>query len=126
MRVKTRMTKGLTELFGFIGRTMLGLCFVMHYLVPFLVCNHLYEKDRAGGFALIVCLVSCGCQSSVALTHNVLDWSAVYDCGISIMILLTCFLLFVCKKFILRLKIKCNDWLLADMCPQATNHGALF
>ena len=27
---------------------------------------------------------------------------------------------------ILRLKIKCNDWLLADTCPQAANHWALF
>ena len=26
----------------------------------------------------------------------------------------------------LRLKIKCNDWLLADTCPQAANHFALF
>ena len=29
-------------------------------------------------------------------------------------------------KFILRLKIKRNDWLLADTCPQAANHCALF
>ena len=28
--------------------------------------------------------------------------------------------------FILKLKIKRNDWLLADMCPQAANHCALF
>ena len=28
--------------------------------------------------------------------------------------------------FILKLKIKRNDWLLADTCPQATNHCALF
>ena len=28
-------------------------------------------------------------------------------------------------EFILRLKIKRNDWLLADMCPQAANHCAL-
>ena len=27
---------------------------------------------------------------------------------------------------ILRLKIKRNDWLLADTCPQAANHCALF
>ena len=25
-------------------------------------------------------------------------------------------------EFILRLKIKCNDWLLVDTCPQAANH----
>ena len=29
-------------------------------------------------------------------------------------------------EFILRLKIKWNDWLLADTCPQAANHCALF
>ena len=29
-------------------------------------------------------------------------------------------------EHILRLKIKCNDWLLADSCPQAANHSALF
>ena len=29
-------------------------------------------------------------------------------------------------EFILKLKIKCNDWLLADLCLQATNHCALF
>ena len=29
-------------------------------------------------------------------------------------------------EFILRLKIKRNDWLLADTCPQAANHCCLF
>ena len=29
-------------------------------------------------------------------------------------------------EFILRLRIKCNDWLIADMCTQAANHCALF
>ena len=29
-------------------------------------------------------------------------------------------------EFILRLRIKRNDWLLADTCPQAANHRALF
>ena len=29
-------------------------------------------------------------------------------------------------EFILRLKIKRNDWLLADTCPQAANHCSLF
>ena len=29
-------------------------------------------------------------------------------------------------EFILRLKIKHNDWLLADTCPQVANHCALF
>ena len=30
------------------------------------------------------------------------------------------------REFILRLKIKHNDWLLADTCPQSANHCALF
>ena len=29
-------------------------------------------------------------------------------------------------EFILKLKIKRNDWLLVDTCPQAANHCALF
>ena len=29
-------------------------------------------------------------------------------------------------EFILKPKIKCNDWLLADTCPQAANHFTLF
>ena len=29
-------------------------------------------------------------------------------------------------ELILKLKIKRNDWLLADTCPQAANHYALF
>ena len=29
-------------------------------------------------------------------------------------------------EYNLRLEIKRNDWLLADTCPQATNHCALF
>ena len=29
-------------------------------------------------------------------------------------------------EYILRLKIKRNDWLIADTCPQAANHYALF
>ena len=29
-------------------------------------------------------------------------------------------------EFILKFKIKRNDWLLVDTCPQAPNHCALF
>ena len=29
-------------------------------------------------------------------------------------------------EYNLKLKIKCNDWLLADTCRQAANHCALF
>ena len=41
--------------------SVFGLCFGMHYLVSFLVCNHLDEEDRASYFALIVFLMSCYC-----------------------------------------------------------------
>ena len=33
---------------------------------------------------------------------------------------------FIKFEYSLRLKIKCNDWLPADTCPQAANHCALF
>ena len=29
-------------------------------------------------------------------------------------------------EYNLKLKIKCNDWLLVDTCPQAADHCALF
>ena len=29
-------------------------------------------------------------------------------------------------EFILRLKIKCNAWLLVDTCPQTANHSVYF
>ena len=29
-------------------------------------------------------------------------------------------------EFILKLKVKHNEWLLADKCPQAANHYTLF
>ena len=35
--------------------------FVMHYLVFFLVCNHIHEIDRAGCFTFIVFLMPCAC-----------------------------------------------------------------
>ena len=33
---------------------------------------------------------------------------------------------FIKLKYGIKLKIKHNDWLLADMCPQAANHCAVF
>ena len=33
---------------------------------------------------------------------------------------------FIKLEYSLKLRIKCSDWLLADMCPQAANHCALF
>ena len=54
---------------------MFGLCFVMHYLVPFLVCNHV--EKRAVCFTLVFLLMSCDCNCSAALPHGAMCWSAV-------------------------------------------------
>ena len=53
--------------------------FVLVYitLCPFLFCNHLDEKGRAGCFAFIVFLMYCCCKCSVALPHGAVGWSAV-------------------------------------------------
>ena len=52
------------------------------------------------------------------------------SCGLSYFSVATCALnpgLEVLKlEYRLRLKLKGNDWLLADMCLQAANHCALF
>ena len=42
----------------FVG-SVLGLCFVMHEVVFFLVCNHFDEEEGVGCFALIIFLVPC-------------------------------------------------------------------
>ena len=41
------------------------------------------KEERAGCFTLSVYLVSCDCYCSVALTCDVMGWSAVCDCSIS-------------------------------------------
>ena len=38
------------------------------------------EEERAVCFALIVFLVACNCQWSVALSHGAVGWYAVCDC----------------------------------------------
>ena len=43
----------------------------------------LAEEERAGCFTVIVCLMSCDCQCSVALPRAAVGLSAVCDCGIS-------------------------------------------
>ena len=50
------------------------------------------------------------------LPLGVMGFSEIYDCDIQVIKL----------EFILRLKIKCDDWLLADTYPQADNHCTLF
>ena len=52
-------------------------------LCPFKFCNHLEEEEKTGCFAIIVLQMYCYYKCSVALPHGAMDWSAVYDCGIS-------------------------------------------
>ena len=51
--------------------------------MPFQFRNHLDGEERADYFALIVFLTFCDC--SVALPHGAKGWSAVCDCGISVL-----------------------------------------
>ena len=46
-------------------------------------CNHLDGEARAGCFALIVFLMYCDSQCSVAFPRRKMGLSAVCDCGIS-------------------------------------------
>ena len=52
----------------------------------------------------------------------VFNWATELPCGIVVYPGLEVIKL----EFILRLKIKRNDWLFADTCPQAANRCALF
>ena len=74
----------------------------------------LAEEERADCLNLIVFLLSRGCYCSVLfLTMQRVN---VTFPGLEVIKL----------EIILRLKIKCNGWLLADTCPHAANHCALF
>ena len=52
-------------------------------LCPSSFATILMGEKRAVCFALIVFLMSCDSLCSVALSHGVMGWSAVCDCGIS-------------------------------------------
>ena len=52
-----------------------------------LVCSHIEEEEKAGCFAIIVLQMYCYYKCSVALPHGAVGWSAVCDCGISLIIL---------------------------------------
>ena len=53
-------------------------CFVMQYLVSFLVCNHLAVEENAGYLS-----VDDGYWCYVSLSRGTVAWSTVCDCGIS-------------------------------------------
>ena len=57
----------------------------------FLFRNHLEEEERSGCFAFIVLGMSCYCKFFVALPHDAVGSSAVCDCSISRLNLLTFF-----------------------------------
>ena len=61
---------------------MFGLCFIVQYLMLFLVL----QSSRWGRELIVLLqlhLMPCDCQCSVALPHGAMGWSAVCDGGIS-------------------------------------------
>ena len=62
-----------------------GLCFVVHYFVSFLVSqsSNEEERERAGCLAIIDFRMSYYCKCSVALPKGTMGRSAVCDCCIS-------------------------------------------
>ena len=62
---------------------MFGPWFVIQYFMSVNFCNHLDGEYKDDCFALIVFLLSCGSQCSVALPHGALGWFVVCDCAIS-------------------------------------------
>ena len=59
----------------------------------------------------------CKCRCSASLPQSAVGWSVIVPFhGLEVIIL----------EYSLKLKIKHNDWLLADTCPQAANYCALF
>ena len=65
------------------------------------------------------CFVDCRLKSAIDFSNKIVHQN-MQNCprtsGLEVIKL----------EFFLRLKIKRNDWLLADMCPQVANHCALF
>ena len=98
---------------------MFGTCFVMLFLMFF----HLIEAKKAVVWMSVLC------------PFLALLWVGMWS-GIATFLGCTCTYLFLDRitaglevvklENNLRLKIKHNDWLLADTCPLAANHCALF
>ena len=60
-----------------------GLCFGMHYVMPFLVLQSSLRGREGWLLTLIVFWMSCFCKCPVALPQGAVGWSAFCDCGIS-------------------------------------------
>ena len=74
----------LLSLFVRVCWVMFGPCFVLQYLVSFLVLQtSLDEEERAVCFTLIVFLISCDYWCSVSLPRGVTGLSEVCYCSIS-------------------------------------------
>ena len=71
---------------------MFGFVYFCITVCPFKVCNHLEEEEKASCCAIIVLQMYCYYKCSVALPRGVMGWSAVCDCGIYFLIILTYFL----------------------------------
>ena len=69
---------------------MIGPCFAVQYLMSFLVLQ-LSQRRREGGMLSSVFLMKfgCLCYGYVSLPHGAMGWCAMYDCGISLIYLLT-------------------------------------
>ena len=65
-------------------------------------------------------------ERSVFGKHDLLSIGHKVDLELTLPFLLGPGLEVIKLEFNLRLKIKRNDWLLADECPQAANHCTLF
>ena len=61
---------------------MFGFCFVVLFLMTFLIRNILDGEEWAGCFTLIVSLMTCDCKCSMICPHRAVGWAAVCDCGI--------------------------------------------
>ena len=61
-----------------------GPCFVVQYLVSFIVLqSSLWGRERAGCFTSNCLLMSCGYYCSMSLRYGAVGWSTLCDCGIS-------------------------------------------
>ena len=58
-------------------------------LCPIQFCDHLEKEEKAGCFAIIVLQMNFYYKCCVALPHGAVGWSAVCDCGIYFLIILT-------------------------------------
>ena len=68
---------------------MLGLCFVLQYIVSCLVLLSSCLERESQLLYFCCVLMSSHCYRPLTLRHGAMDWSVVCDCGISSSYLLT-------------------------------------